>query len=736
MTRVDVVDFDEDDDPLSIDDCPEVPGIPVVLYLPAPRWITPTEIDRRANLLDETWRFASLVVCRVHPAQAEEFTAAAAIREDLTARFPGVPVVLLSFTDKFIWEFLSGDLDSGVEEPLRSALAHAELRAVLDRAGVLLPATEGFHYEGPSGEHYESFVRVGTALSQVDALDSAAFWLLPHLVRSPVIVLDSWTIISLGLSAAQYLRDNRILGPDGEPARVVAVETRRSYSEPGQRLLQHLTALRKRDSDRAASPVLALTSVSSTGGTALRLTQTCQQAGFGDVTSLALYRSSDAREPRALCVLDEVSRHWPSSAECPHCAQRSQLVRVMPDTFLLDLAATVVDDVAITLYDADLVRRFLERFAGCGALSVHRDQHDGQRHHMIYVDVLPLLEHEQYRRRLDDEIADIERIDLVLTPEHEAARALGAAAAERIGSPLLHADPQRLLDLNEAEVTLLNAARRILVIDDVVITGTRLRHYRNMLHRQGIALKQDFELHVLAGVARPSSLERLKGVMDFTHDQDRFHFVELLPLPNWGARECPWCQELELLRDFGAEAAESRILEQRFKALQDTASGLTQELFLPWLADRGEMSDPMLLGPHSIFMAETEPELFGAVASSLQALRNARKLNERFTLPVAKVLSRDFAFEGRFYDTAITACLLRAARRHDLRASLVDPELEQMAIQRLSEPPPFGLHGELLLALFRGQLPGGAIAARESAVWAQQGVEVGVRDVLRVALES
>lgn len=734
MTRIGVVDFDGDDDPLTIES-PAIDSLASVLYLPVPRWLDPGEVDRRANRLDAQWRlFPDLVVCRVHPAQLPDFRAAAVITEDLVARFDGVPVLLLSWDGAFSSTLLAGSFDLGPsDEALHVALAHAELRAVLDRSAVMLPATDDYHYIGPNGEHYESFVRVGTAIQDVDALDAIAFWLLPHLIRSPVIVLDSWTVISLGLNAAQYLRDNNIVGADGGPAHVRAVETRRSYAEPAERLLQRLAGLSRREQ---APPVLAILSVSSTGETARDLVSTCQRSGLEDVEVLALFRSTESDHPSSLCVIEEVSRHWPDEKSCPHCRRRSQTVTVLPDTYLLDLAASVRSDVAIRITDAVFAQRFFRRYAGCGAISVHRHQHDRERHHMVFVDIAELVDHPEFKKGIDRELHDIEGVDLVLCPEHDAATTLAATVGERLSLRVLAANPERLVHLEDDERALLESARRVLVVDDVVITGTRLRQYRNMLHREGVAIHPDFELHVLAGVARPADFTRLKAIMEFAHFDERFHFVELLPLPNWGANECPWCEEHDMLRSFGSAAPTSTTLKTRYNRLTDVDKGLDEDLFLPWLKDGSGVTNPMLLGPGSIFEAKTEPELFAAVASSLQTLRNAMQLNERLRLPVAKVLSRDFAFEGRFYDTVITACLLRATRRHDLRAAAVDNDLAEMALKRLNEEAVISLHGEWLFALYRRHLPGGCVLAESTSVFVQLQADDDVRDVLRAALTA
>jgi hypothetical protein len=712
-----------------------------VLYITLPRWTPLGQIDTLVNQLDDQYReSAELVVLRVHPQQLRRFHESGASK-DLEARFPGKPLFVLSWSGEFSIDPIGGperDLELGEHEDLLAALRHAEARALLERSGVVLPSDETFHYEGPNGRHYESFVRVGTAIQSIDALDGLAFWLLNWLIRSPLILLDSWTILSLGLNCERYLNEvQRAIqaatgNPDshGDVAKVVAVECQRRYGEPRGRLQQRLVSL-YRDHRDAAPPVLVLMSVSSTGESAKSLCEECRAAGFPQVESTSIFVSAEAADA-GFCALPEITEHW-GEDDCPRCDEGSQSVRVMPDTYLLDLAATVRSDVAIRTPHVQQPREFFERYGGAGVISLHRTQEDDQRHHMVFVDVRELLGQEVFRERLAVELDGIEGIDLVLCPKHRAGEELADLVAGQLGANRLAANPEQLLELDEGEKALLDDARRILVVDDIVMTGTRLRRYRNSLQRTGTAMPDDFELHFLAAVARPDSLLSLRGIVDYTHFDERFHYVELLVLPNWDHNECPWCAELKLLDEHGSAVEHDAILKKRRDALMDTASGLTGDLFLDWLRTAPPPVDPWQLGPNSIFGAKTAPELFAAVAHALQVLRSDGELNEHFTLPVARVLDRRFTMSGRFYDTVITACLLRATRRHDLRAPATDAELEAEVGERLRDGSHVSLQGELLFALYRRHLPGHRLEAITHAL-TDENAEQGIRQLLAEAL--
>jgi hypothetical protein len=93
------------------------------------------------------------------------------------------------------------------------------------------------------------------------------------------------------------------------------------------------------------------------------------------------------------------------------------------------------------------------------------------------------------------------------------------------------------------------------------------------------------------------------------------------------------------------------------------------------------------------------------VASALQTLRGQKLLSDRSQYPLSRVLDPYLYFLGRFYANRIIACILRAARRRDLRTVDIESVLRRAAGERLAEPESLELRAELILAMADGKLP-------------------------------
>ncbi len=112
------------------------------------------------------------------------------------------------------------------------------------------------------------------------------------------------------------------------------------------------------------------------------------------------------------------------------------------------------------------------------------------------------------------------------------------------------------------------------------------------------------------------------------------------------------------------------------------------------------------MGRAEIFGANlTDAQLFASVASAIQKLRNGKKLSERSQYPLSRVLDPHLYFSGRFYANRIVACILRAARRRDLRTVDIESVLRRAAGERLMEAESLELRAELILAMAQGKLP-------------------------------
>jgi hypothetical protein len=215
--------------------------------------------------------------------------------------------------------------------------------------------------------------------------------------------------------------------------------------------------------------------------------------------------------------------------------------------------------------------------------------------------------------------------------------------------------------------------------------------------------------------------------------RNNFFFAASFLLPDWEDEEdCPWCQELEMLKGHPALLDRHSELRDRYDLLASKTIGINRELFLRWGPSRQpwassgltredwderskwlESAEPRTeidlsfdLGPGSVFGTPTEADLFATVASSIQVLRSEGKLHtDEYQQPLAKVLDPYLYARGRYYDPIILAAVLRASRRHDLRSTAVEKLLRRAMAEKLQYAVYRELRAELLLAIGQGKLP-------------------------------
>lgn len=689
---------------------PDIGGDAAVLYLPIPARANLRQLDALVHRIpSRIRRSADAVVIRAHSPEAAQILGDAEWRATLAHRIESQHRGLwLLHDDGRTHDVVALDGPPRWDEDARTraservrglvpGIREAELRALSAKSGVLLPDVEEFHYLGPNGRHYTSFIRVATALHSVDVVDALAFWLLPYLRQSTVLLLDSWTILALGLNCARYVADR---GPTDRP-HVLAVECAREYNEAVDEIARRLEILRI---EQPSPHGLIVMSVMSTGSLHERLVDACHRAGLHETQTVALYGSPDCESERAdeiFCRLDAGCRGY-RQADCPRCAIENPRVVIQPDTYLLELSAAIA--MTTKLNDAAAqARAFFETYAKTPCVSVHRDQDDGSRHHMVYLDVERLLDTETFREHLIEKTTALRgQADVILCPTHPAGRGLALMVSRLLGlPPPIVADEQTLGNLPDHSAAALRDAARILIVDDVVITGDRLRNYRYFLHEAGL-LGEDAEINLLVGVDRTPNEQTRRAITDMVHGARHFAAVETLILPNWGKDECPWCWEYRNLDELAALIPPTPVIQTRFEALRRTGVGLHENLFLAW-SPTGKVS--LMVRKGSIFGPVQDAALVASAASTLQRLRSDGQLNEVHRTPLARILDPTFVFRGRFYDPIIVAALLRVSRSHDLRATAVEAILSRHVNQRLSERSSSQIRAEFLLATAQQKLP-------------------------------
>lgn len=714
-----------------------------LLYIPLPRRADLYQLD---EIVPPALRRSSeAVVFRAHSPEADALLSGSSgqdLAERLHRRFEGRAIWVL--------ERRSGSpsltpLPGGHPSPLTdedarrliAALRHAELLRLTNRPGVRLPVLPDFHYRGPNGSHYASFIRLGPALQSIDAAEGICFWLLDDLRDRRLIVTDSWTTLALGYAAARYSRD--VTTTSSPPHWEARIECVRGYGERDIDLVQRLMLLR--DEVASRSTVLSIVSVGSSGRLARRVKTACADAGLGDVRTVSLFGtpSCNAAECGEIFARlgDEFERH--DARTCPMCRKKSALVIIDPTTYLLAVSAAV-QQTDIKRTDAESAFGVIDRYRGTGFIRIHRQHHDGSRHHCIDVDVDALLAHSaEFRQRLSDSCARLRgHVDLGLVPGHTAARNLAALVQQEIGIEVIECDEVDLPRLGDPQRTALTTARQILLIDDVTISGTRLRGYRGLLARAGFVTAAT-RIRAFVGIARPDGRAKLRGIMNMFDASDGvpgLTRVEELILPDWDRDQCPWCIELDALNQWAHRFAESGPMSRRRQFLTRQDVGLQNGLFLHW-SSSGTFD--FHLGPASMFAPQgsTDAELFASVASALQSMRSGgdrSRLDEDFTQPVAKVLNPDLYLTGRFYDDIIRAAILRAARPHDLRAPKIERRLVRAITRELLDARLVDLRSEMLWAIAQEKLP--IVPALRDAQSELFGGERGVAAFLQAVLEN
>jgi len=703
------------------------------VYAQVPQYFTIEYLDFELDrLLKSRTDDAETVVIRCHQDAADRLRRDQEMRAQLTRRFPYAEVMLLRWSRQKRMHVLE-DLESGTDLTsshaghLTTAMS-IDFESGLLEPGAVLPPNPEFHYEGPNGLHYESFIRAGYGFQSIDSIHAAAFWLIPHFRDVDVLVLDSWTMLGFGHAVVDYILNETPTILQKAPR----IESATRYAEDS-----HLRSRLQRHSDLGtATRALVLTSVHSTGATEKLLVQACKDAGFNVHRVLRLYSNPSERTESRVVTLHELREPIRStpSGKCDSClVERKSLVPVDPRSLLLALTAAV-EETRITRDVAAPAHEFLGKYAEVKPFSLHRTDPGGDRHHMIYVDVVRLLTSQTFVDKARTLAAQLRgQVDLVVSPEHDAAVQLAELVATELAVPRIACEQRAFVNLTGDNRDRLRAAKTILFVDDVMITGSRLRRVKHeLMHSRIITDEREVTIRAFVGVARPASASAWTGQSDMVGRTNVTH-VEYLELPNWDTMECPWCSELALLSEYMNTHQSTPLLRDRRDRLSDVRVGVNDRLFLTSKANAGgsileprrvgedkfEAAEGRLrmdykvtknyafseLGQGSIFGQLEEVELFVAVAAALQRLRNSRRLSERPQYPLARILDPHLYFLGRFYANIIVAAILRSARRRDIRTVDIEAVLRQATGLRLAEPESRELHLELLLAIAQTKLP-------------------------------
>ncbi|MEX2374330.1 MAG: phosphoribosyltransferase [Dehalococcoidia bacterium] len=470
---------------------------------------------------------------------------------------------------------------------------------------------DGYHFVTPAGLHCTHFLRLSDAIRTRQTLDALAFWLRPELAASQGVLLDSWTIASVLLHALEGRSGQTLFDClPGHPASLVG---------PCRAVLRSLF-----DRLGTKGKVTVLSSVSSSGTLQCKLRTLVDIARAPDVEveflSIYKFAGSDAA---ALCVLPEVPENYLGVQNCAHCKRDSVPLAIDPRLYYL--RDRHEREVPIRKRHWEIGRRFIDKYGQVAeAFCCHVDDPNDGRHHALAIDVLRLSREATFVDAFRMTLAELDagEADLIVVPPHAAGRALADLASRAIGAPVIETNDLRKGGLSANERVSIEQARRLLVVDDVVNSGSRLEEFNTSV-REDWGGRFD-RVSFAIGVARTESddeLSRITRSLTMHYPwQAHLAFAERVLLPRWDEKSCPWCKEYEYLSAASAKAPlPPDWLVGRLAQLSDTVSGLrsTPLLFPPGHA-RVLLGAGALAGPEGL----SECPLLFSVATAIQMFKH------------------------------------------------------------------------------------------------------------------
>lgn len=738
----------------------ELSGHPLSVYLTeVSQDETPEQVLRNAYEVDQT-NFVRAGLFLVRPFAGKQYTAkdidrmAAALAK---SRAGDAPLHLL-YSSQYVHK-ISKNLNTEVakhkvltqdqQQQLISSIRQAELSKFAIENDAIFSFQDGASlFRLPSGTFSQNFLRVGNLLAKQNILNCFFFWLLPHLKETESILVETWSIGALLHNCARLLQLY-----DPKRSDRLRVEMLSRYHDSAAQGSANTQIAVSRVLANRPRELLVLTSASMTEQSMNRLRSTISfmpQAAPDKLRFLTAYKLTKAAKVTHLCDLSSDSRVGSFESVKPAIGELAnrRIVDIDSKTYF---PSTRTDNfLRITGQVANLNFRFYSDYGATRAISVHRDNKEGDRpvrHHAYYVDVESLLQSKQFTNKLAKVLGDIKAAPTcIVVPRHSAGLALARKAhqilIERLQKKIpiyvdgnldaaerTYAEPDTVGD---AEVAISLASRirkataddRLLVVDDVTIRGVRLSNYQRNLRIR----KYQGAIDYLIGVARPSdrnewAIRRNDLTMSSEPTQNRMLAVELVVLPDWDKEHCPWCHEQSVLLaadpPLNVGQRSTSVAALRPRAAMLASAPLNQGMSKRVLWSNAKPKEVSLTAG-SIFIPKKkgtrEAAVFAAVASALQEMRTRkeRALESRFPFPT--IVDPKMYLSGRFNDAILKAAILRASSQDELICVSARGEQDRLdLLKTLSGNRKEGacLNIELALASAVGKLPS---IAGESAI--------------------
>jgi len=552
--------------------------------------------------------------------------------------------------------------------------------------GTVSEAPTMCHYEIPSGDHCEKFIRTANALVRGAEVAFSGFWLLTYLEDSVRHVYTDTAGINSVVYAALELREQ--VKPS---LRRPAIDSFGSHHGLGSFKFD------------AKDESLFVISTSTSGSLAKRMVSDHQ---IDPARIVTLFYVGHPEPPQAtLCDatrragiedwgVEAFSIYPPDS--CPLCKAGSYCIRLTGDQMVPENPRVV----PVTIRKPDRpswLDRVLDDFVGTGVIQCHRRAPAGKQPLELFLDLRPCFdaplvqdvpgsegtrfERMRFLRRLDrlwwqTAPASVRRI--VYIDDSVSSLAL-AKRVERHLARIGWTTPPDLIssaDLTKSPEPYVLEDGSTLVVAGTLVSGRGLRAVSQTLRQ----VQKNRAIQYLVGLARPRSpdqLEETRADLQFGEEPQDYDFrcVEKVSLPeSYSGRLSPWLEErrflVQLREGFAADESFVRRVDERINIIDEgEATNGVHDLF--WRTVFGDA--PLTLRPGFAFGSHLDPgrhftqaDVYFTMAAVLHSMRigeGSRPARIQHGYQRVVLSPENFM---RFDDGVVQASLLRAAERPEL----------------------------------------------------------------------
>jgi hypothetical protein len=289
-------------------------------------------------------------------------------------------------------------------------LRMATFRNMILKSGALYHAPKQHYFRLPSGGYSNYFIRVGNIQSNRENLDLLAFWLLPGLRESNLVISESWTISTLVYHICRYVSRYRtemrmrssmmvkfmgIFGSKEDTAIHIHPAYLSANHGRSEARTTDIASISRENSERA-SKLMVLHSARFSGKEQRLVRDALRSTSLGKVAlkSQIVFDMSESPVDHEYLYAPRVVD---SSIDIriPGSTEEFRAIDINSRTFFPEFDAKGVRGLLRDLH-VKPIKVFIERYSGSSVFRVHRSTKDspvhGERHHAFYVDFSKLVE--------------------------------------------------------------------------------------------------------------------------------------------------------------------------------------------------------------------------------------------------------------------------------------------------------------------------------------------------------